>query len=69
MKHEITFEIFGKTMKAKVEAKNKQEAIEKVHESILKKVKIIEHKKIGSHIDPNLDDVFQIFNDIFNGKK
>jgi len=69
MKHEITFEIFGKTMKAKVEAKNKQEAIEKVHQSILSKVKIVEHKKGGSHIDPNLDDIFQSFKDIFNWKK
>lgn len=69
MKHEITFEIFGKTMKAKIEANTKQEAIEKVHASILKKVKIIEHMKGGSHIDPNFDDVFQSFKHIFNGRK
>ena len=68
MKHEITFEIFGKTMRAKVEANTKQEAIEKLHESILSKVKIVEHLKGGSHIDPNFDNIFQSFQDIFNTK-
>ena len=69
MKHEITFEIFGKTIKSKVEANTKQEAIEKMYKSILNKVKIIEHKKSGSQIEPNLDAIFQNFKDIFNGKK
>ena len=69
MKHEITFEIFGKTLKAKVEAKNKQDAIEKLHQSIVSKVKIVEHLKEGSHIDPNFDNIFESFKDIFNGKQ
>lgn len=59
MKHKVFFEIYGKRLYVNIEAKDKEDAMNKVRSAI--KFHKIEPEPLGM----SLDDIFDAFNKIF----